>query len=176
MMPARSPAEMLLRQKERLELTDDQAKRLDALSKSQRDALKPQLSSMLRARADLADAEEKENLDGQRSALEKLAKIRVDQDIARRKAMKDARDVLTLEQRDRLPALMNRGAGRGGMRPGAAMGLRGRGGMPGGRGGMRRMGPPNGMPGAAGSANMRPGMMRMRPPVRDTIPSIPPVR
>ena len=100
--PAQSPAEMLLRQREHLQLTDDQAKRLEALGKTQRDALKPQRANILRAAADLADAEDKDNFDSQRSALEKMAKIRIDRDIAHRKAMKDAaRDVLTPEQRDR---------------------------------------------------------------------------
>jgi Spy/CpxP family protein refolding chaperone len=127
---------MLLSQKEHLQLTDDQAKRLDALGKAQRDALKPQRSNMLRAEADLADAEDRENLDAQRSALEKMAKIRIDEDIARRRAMKDARDVLTVEQRDLVPRAMMNGMGRGGRG--------GRGGMAGGPGGGRGMRPPGG--------------------------------
>jgi Spy/CpxP family protein refolding chaperone len=141
---------MLLRQRERLQLTDDQAKRLDALAKTQRDALKPQRSNMLRAQADLADAEDKENFDAQRSALEKMAKIRIDQDIAQRRAQKDARDVLTSEQRDLMPGPMIGGMGRGGRggRPGFGGGMMqgGRGGMFGTAGGARRMGPPNGPP------------------------------
>jgi Spy/CpxP family protein refolding chaperone len=159
-----SPAEMLLRQRERLELTDDQAKRLEALGKTQRDALKPQRSNMLRAQADLADAEERENLDAQRSALEKLAKIRIDEDIAHRKAMKDARDVLTAEQRDRAPGAMMGGRGRGGMGGGRGMmgGARGggRGMMGGARGGM-----------AGGRGGVPSAMPRRRPPVGDTTPS-----
>jgi Spy/CpxP family protein refolding chaperone len=149
MVPPRSPAEMLLRQRERLKLTDDQAKRLEALGKTQRDAIKPQRSNMLRAAADLADAEEKENFDSQRSALEKMAKIRIDQDIAQRKAMKDARDVLTPEQRDLMPGTMRRGMGRGGR--GGRAGF-GRGMMQPGRGGMGQ------------------GMPPMRPPVGATSP------
>jgi hypothetical protein len=118
---------------------------------------------MLRAQADLVDAEERENLDAQRSALEKLAKIRIDQDIARRKAMKDARDVLTTEQRDRLPKLMS-GPGRPGMRGGRGMMRPGSGPMADERGASRRMGPPVGMQ----ERTMRQGMPRMRPPGRDT--------
>ena len=139
---------MLLRQRERLQLTDDQAKRLDALAKTQRDALKPQHSNMLRAEADLADAEDKENFDAQRSALEKMAKIRIDQDMAQRRALKDARDLLTPEQRDLMPRPMMGGMGRGGpgMRPGFAGGMmqRGGGGAFGPPGSARRMGPPTG--------------------------------
>lgn len=165
MAPPGSPAEMLLRQREQLELTDDQAKRLETLAKTQKDVLKPNRATMLRAQADLADAEDKANFDAQRSALEKLAKIRIDEDIAHRKAMKDARDVLTQEQRDRMPGMMMRGMGRGmgGGRAGMP-GMAGRGGMR-GRGGMMgpgagRMGPPNGAPAARLNGRMRP----TRPP------------
>jgi Spy/CpxP family protein refolding chaperone len=160
MTPPRSPAEMLLRQRDGLQLTDDQAKRLEALGASQRDALKPNRANLLRAQADLADAEDRENLDAQRSALEKLSKIRIDREIAQRKSMQDARAVLTPEQRDRLPGLMMRGmrgmrGGRGGF-GGGTMG-RGRGFGRGAAG----MGP--GRPGPGGG--MRP-MPRIRPPMR----------
>jgi hypothetical protein len=165
---------MLLRQREHLKLTDDQAKRLEALGKTQRDALKPQRSNMLRAAADLADAEEKENFDSQRSALEKMAKIRIDQDIAQRKAMKDARDVLTPEQRDLMPGPMMRGMGRGGRggRAGFGRGMMqpGRGGMVGRAGGAGRMGPPSGTPGGPPNGGMGQGMPPMRPPVGATSP------
>jgi Spy/CpxP family protein refolding chaperone len=159
MTPPRSPAEMLLRQRDRLQLTDDQAKRLEALGASQRDALKPNRASSLRAQADLADAEDRENLDAQRSALEKLSRIRIDREIAQRKSMQDARAVLTPEQRDRLPGLMIGGmrGGRGGL--GGGMMGRGRGF---GRGGAGMA------PGRAGpGGGMRP-MLRMRPPMPDT--------
>ena len=138
---------MILRQKEHLQLTDDQAKRLEALGKAQSDALKPQRSSMLRAEADLADAEDRENIDAQRSALEKMAKIRIDEDIARRRAMKDARDVLTPEQRDLVPRPSMNGMGRGG-RGGGGNGMMqgGCGGAAGRPGGGKGMRPPSGSP------------------------------
>ena len=157
--PPRSPAEMLLRQRERLELTDDQAKHLEALGKTQRDALKPQSANVLRAQADLADAEEHENIDAQRSALEKLAKIRIDEDVAHRRAMKEARDVLTPEQRDRMPSPMVGGRGRGGMGGGRGM-MPGARGMGGARGGRPRMGPPDGFR----NGDMPPAFPRRRPP------------
>src|SRR5438477_8223217 len=64
------PAEMLLNQREELDLTADQVKRLEALAKTQRESLRPPRSQMLRAQADLADAEERDNIDAQRAALE----------------------------------------------------------------------------------------------------------
>jgi P pilus assembly/Cpx signaling pathway, periplasmic inhibitor/zinc-resistance associated protein len=166
MIPPRSPAEAFLRQRDRLQLTDDQAKRLEALSTSQRDALKPNRANFLRAQADLVDAEDHDNLDAERNALEKLSKLRIDQHISQRKAMMDARAVLTPEQRDRLPGLMARGmsGGRGGF--GGMMqrrGAFGRGGAAFGRG--RGFGPAQG-PGGPG-AGMRP-MPRMRPPRPDS--------
>jgi Spy/CpxP family protein refolding chaperone len=130
MPPAGPPAEMVLRQRERLQLTDDQVKRLEALSKSQRDALKPDRASMLRARADLVEAEDKDNFGQQRSALEKLAKIRIDRMMTMRQAMKETRDILTPEQRDRLPNRPMRGMGGRGGGGMAAMMQPGRGGAP----------------------------------------------
>lgn len=100
------PAARLLGAREELQLTDDQVKRLEALRTSQREALRPPRPARLRAQADLAEAQEKDNIDGERAALEKLAKLRVDEQVAFLKAAKDARDVLTPDQRDKAGGML----------------------------------------------------------------------
>jgi Spy/CpxP family protein refolding chaperone len=115
-----APAGMILGQRERLQLTDEQVRRLEALATTQREALRPNEPAMLRARADLMEAMQRDNIEGARTALDRLSRIRNDQVIAQMRARKEARDVLTAEQRTRLDD-MRAGAMRG-MRPVAGPG------------------------------------------------------
>ena len=110
------PAGRVLAAKEELSLTDDQVKRLEALRTSQREALRPPTPARLRAMADLAEAREKDNIDGERSALEKLARLRVDEQVAYLRAAKEARDVLTPDQREKVGGMLRRMPGGPGMR------------------------------------------------------------
>jgi len=97
-----APARMLLGQRERLQLTDEQVRRLEALDATQREALRPNEPAMLRVRADLMEAMQRDNIEGARTALDRLSRIRNDQVIAQMRARKESRDVLTAEQRARL--------------------------------------------------------------------------
>ena len=110
-----APARMLLGQRERLQLTDEQVRRLEALDATQREALRPNEPAMLRARADLMEAMQRDNIEGARTALDRLSRIRNDQVIAGMRARKEARDVLTAEQRARIDDMRAGGMRR--MRP-----------------------------------------------------------
>lgn len=108
-----SPAAKLAQHKAALNLTDDQVKRLEALAAQQKGALEPNVGAELRARADLADARKGEgDLVATRKAMDKLAQLRIDGQMAHLKAMQDARAILSAEQRDKLPA-MHGGMGMG---------------------------------------------------------------
>ena len=117
-----TPAAHVLQMKEHFKLTDEQVKKLEALNTAQAASLAPQRGAQLRVAADLADAMQGEgNLTAARAAMEKGAKLRIDAAIAHMQAMKDARAVLTTEQKGQLDAMhqmmMRRGGmGRGGMR------------------------------------------------------------
>ena len=129
-----APAAHLLRMREPLKLTDEQVKRLESLNASQTQALTPSRGAALRVEADLADAMQGEgNLVAARAAMEKGAKLHIDQAILHMQAMKDARAVLNADQRAQTDAMrsMMGNARAGGMR-----------GMPGGPGmGPQRMPP-----------------------------------
>lgn len=113
----RNPAEAVLRLRERLALTDEQVRRLEALATSQREALRPSGPDLLRARADLLEATSPDiDLDAARAALERLSRLRTDAALARLRARKEVRDVLTAEQRSKLDDLGVSGAGRMGPR------------------------------------------------------------
>lgn len=121
------PAAMLAQHKAALNLTDDQVKRLETLAAQQKGALEPNVGAELRARADLADARKGEgDLVATRKAMDKLAQLRIDGEMAHLKARQDARAILTTEQREKLPVMRGMGGG---------MGMEG--GMRGGRGDMR---------------------------------------
>ena len=99
--PAGSPAARLLGLRQQLELTDDQVKRLETLQQ----AAQPKSSEtdQLRARADLMDAMKGDgNLTAARAALDKMNRIRTDEQIARMKTQQDARAVLTAAQKTKL--------------------------------------------------------------------------
>lgn len=163
--PGGSPAAMLARLKQPLNLTDDQVKRLEALASQQRTALEPNVGAMLRARADLADARKGEgDIAATKKALEKLAALRIDQQVAHLKAAQEARAILTADQREKLGGM--RAAMRGGMMrrmrggPGGPMGMR-RGMGPMGPGGMMGPGGPQGQ--FRGRGPQGPGMGPGRP-------------
>jgi hypothetical protein len=120
--------------REQLDLTDEQVKRLEALQLAPR----PQRneSDALRARADLMDATKGDiNLEKARAALDRMARVRTDEQLARLKEQQEVRNVLTVAQRARLEAFrgagprsrgVDRGVARGG-RPGqVGPGMRGR--------------------------------------------------
>lgn len=113
MAPA-NPARAVLRHREALGLTDEQVKRLEALAQAQEKALQPQGPDRLRALADLWQAASGDvNLDAARAALERLSRLHNDAVLARLRARKEARDVLTPEQRTKLDALMRHAPARG---------------------------------------------------------------
>ncbi|MEI6739087.1 MAG: Spy/CpxP family protein refolding chaperone [Gemmatimonadaceae bacterium] len=147
------PAGMLLRQRDRLGLTADQVKKLEALQA----APQPQVNAadLLRARADLMDATRGDaNPEKARTAMDRMAKLRTDVAVARLKARQEARNVLTPAQKAQVDAMAQRMKGR--MR--GAMMQRMRGGQRGGqRGGLMGPGGPQGGPQGQGQG---PAMMR----------------
>lgn len=117
-----NPARLLLRHREALALTDEQVKRLEALAEAQQKALQPVGPDRLRALADLWQATSGDvNLDAARAALERLSRLQNDAVLARLRARKEARDVLTPEQRTKLDTMVRaaplRGSGRAMRRP-----------------------------------------------------------
>lgn len=96
------PARAVLALRQQLALTDDQVKRLEAMASAQQTSLRPDRAAQLRARADFIDAQQNDNLDAERAALDKIARLRTDAVMARLKARKSVKDVLTAEQRDKL--------------------------------------------------------------------------
>ncbi len=167
---ARAPAEHLLRMAPMLNLSDDQVSRLQSLASKQTAARRNDGPDLLRARADLMEATNGDiDVSAARAALERMSKLRIDAAVARLQEQKDARAVLTADQKARLDAMHaqmmqpmgamqghafmgrergmrgarmgGRGAGRAGM---GAPGMRGHGGpgMPGGpAGGMPPVAP-----------------------------------
>jgi Spy/CpxP family protein refolding chaperone len=111
-----SPARALIGQRERLQLTDEQVRRLEALAAQQRESLRPNEPAMLRARADLMEAMQRDNIEGARTAMERMSRLRTDASVARLQARKQARDVLTADQRTRVDEgrrmMTDRGMGR----------------------------------------------------------------
>ncbi|HYD54619.1 MAG TPA: Spy/CpxP family protein refolding chaperone [Gemmatimonadaceae bacterium] len=96
------PARAILAMRDRLALTDDQVRRLEALAATQREALRPNEPAMLRARADLMEATRRDDIPAARAAMERMARARTDLAVAHLQARKSARDVLTAEQRTKL--------------------------------------------------------------------------
>jgi Spy/CpxP family protein refolding chaperone len=120
--PRGNAAAMLLRLKERLALTDDQVKRLEAQAAA--GAPTVNASDMLRARADLMDAMQGDgNLGGARTALDRMSRLRTDRMIAGLKQRQEARAVLTADQKRTLDNLRDGARQRGGR---GARGIRGR--------------------------------------------------
>ncbi len=153
-------AGMLIAMQAQLELTDDQVKKLEAL----RNAPHPKLNEadLLRARADMLEATQGDgDLTKARAALDKMSRLRNDEQIARLKERQDVRNVLTSTQKTKLDNMrgMMRERMRDGMKQGMKQrmqmrpGMGGQGFAPGGRRG--RMG----APGRGMGPGMGPGMM-----------------
>lgn len=109
-----STAAVLLRQTERLALTETQTQRLQALVQAQRSAARTSPASQLRLRADLMDAMAGDaNPATVRSALDKISAAENDRIIASLRARQEALAVLTPEQQEKVKAARMQGARRG---------------------------------------------------------------
>ncbi len=123
------PAAHLIAMRQQFNLTDDQVKKLEAMKAAQQSALEPPRSAMLRAEADLMDAQKGDgDLAAARKAMEKMSQLHIDHMLAMMKAHQDVRAVLTADQKAKFDA----------MRAEHMRGMRG-------HGGMRGMGPMEGM-------------------------------
>lgn len=176
-----NPAAMLLRMRSQLNLTDDQAKKLEALQNSA--SPKPNASDRLRAQADLMDAMQGDgNLAKARTALDRMSALRNEQTIAALRQRQEVRAVLTTAQKSTLDNLrqqraekVRRGRGQGGRGLNRGQGPRGRGGPGMGADGMRGRGmggpgmggPGMGQPPMAPNGYRRRGMM---PPAGQELP------
>lgn len=101
------PAAAVLRMREQLQLDDAQVQRLENLRQNALPRVSE--SALMRARADLLDATRGDgNPDAARAALERINRIHVDQQVARIRARKDARDVLTAQQKTQLEQMERR--------------------------------------------------------------------
>ncbi len=163
-MMGRGPAGMLLAAKDRLELTPDQVKKLEALQAAPR--VQPNEAEMLRVRADMIEATKGDgDLTKARAALDKMSRLRNDEAITRLKARQDVRSVLTAAQKAKLDNMrgMMRGRMRQGMRKGMRQGMSQRMRMQGGPGMGQGFGP-GGRPGMGGGNG--PGMMGPNGPDR----------
>ena len=92
---------MLIGMKAQLELTDDQVRKLEAL----RNGPHPRRnkSELLRARADMMDAMQGDgDLPKARAAMDKMSRLRNDEQLARLKERQDVRSVLTASQKTKL--------------------------------------------------------------------------
>jgi Spy/CpxP family protein refolding chaperone len=125
------PAAGLIGMRQQLGLTDDQVRRLEAL-RSNMGAPRNE-AEMMRAQADLMEATRGDvNMNAARAALERINRIRVDEELAALKARQDIRNVLTAEQKSRLDAMrqngreaMGQGRGAQPMRQGFGPGMGG---------------------------------------------------
>ncbi len=98
------PASQLVRMRAQLELTDDQVKKLEALQSTPQPTLNE--ADMLRARADLMDATKGDvSLEKARAALDRMARVQTDVQIAQLKSRQDLRNVLTVPQRAQFDAM-----------------------------------------------------------------------
>ncbi len=102
-----SPVAALLRQRERLGLTDAQVQQLTQLASAQRSesprgATGVAPSERLRLRADLMDARASGNTAAMRASLDKASALRNAQRVAAMEAREKVRAVLTTEQRAKL--------------------------------------------------------------------------
>ena len=99
------PAHAILALRDDLQLTDGQVSKLKALETTQFALLSRETAAFLRAEADLLDAIRRDDLAVRRLALEKRAKIAIDAEVARLQADKDARALLTADQRAKLATI-----------------------------------------------------------------------
>lgn len=112
-----SGAGMLIALKAQLGLTDEQVKRLEAIREAPHP--KPNAADQLRARADMIEATQGDgDLAKARAALDKMSRLRNDEQIARLKERQDIRNVLTAAQKTKLDNMrgMMRNCMKGAMR------------------------------------------------------------
>lgn len=132
---AGSPAAMILSQREKLGLTDDQVNRLETL-KSSFAASEPQPAALAALRQELADASKGEaNISAARAAMNKINEANTNAMVARLEARNQARAVLNADQQAQFDAQENRRPVAGMMMGGMGFGGPGGPGGPGGRGG-----------------------------------------
>jgi Spy/CpxP family protein refolding chaperone len=122
------PAALFLRQRDRLQLTDEQVRRLEALANAPRP--RGNAADLLRARADLMDAMQGDgNLTAAKAAMDRMASLRTAQALDGMKRLQEARAVLTPAQRAQVEQARRglRGErmqrGRGGRGPGMGRGM-----------------------------------------------------
>lgn len=136
-----SPAAMILSQREKLGLTDDQVNRLETL-KSSFAATEPAPATLITLRQELAEASKGEaNIAAARAAMNKINEANANAMIARLEARNQARAVLNADQQAQFDATESNRPMAGLM---GGMGGPGGPGAPGGRGGrgQGRGGPP----------------------------------
>jgi Spy/CpxP family protein refolding chaperone len=101
------PAAVLLRMRQQLNLTEAQVARLETLRKSPLTQVSE--SARLRAQADLVDAMRGDgNPEAARAALERMHKLQIDRQVAQIRARKEAREILTAEQKSQVDQLQRR--------------------------------------------------------------------
>jgi len=97
---------MLIRQRERLGLTDAEVQRLEQIAAATRQAMRRYMADLMRAHADLLEATGGDiQLEAARAALDRMARLHTEIAMAQLRAARDARQVLSPEQRARLEAL-----------------------------------------------------------------------
>lgn len=142
-----SPAAMILNQREKLGLTDDQVNRLETL-KAAFVSTEPAQADMIKLRQDLATASQGEaNISAARAAMNKINEATTNAMVARLDAHNKARAVLNADQQvqfDQMEARRPMAGMMGGMGFGGQGGRGGDG--AGGRGGRGRGGPPPTIP------------------------------
>jgi Spy/CpxP family protein refolding chaperone len=99
------PARSILALRDDLQLTEAQVSKLRSLETTQLALLSRETAAFLRAEADLLDAIRRDDLAVRRLTLEKRARVAIDAEVARLQTEKDARAVLTADQRAKLAAL-----------------------------------------------------------------------
>lgn len=104
------PAAQVLRFTQQLALSDAQIRRLQTLEKAQDGAMGKAISAYLRAEADFLDASRGEDLLIRRTTLERRAKAAIDGEMARLKAERETRALLTAAQSQTYATLVDRPA------------------------------------------------------------------
>jgi Spy/CpxP family protein refolding chaperone len=110
-MPMPGPAMMLMHRKD-LGLSAAQVQRLEALAATQKQAMDRLMPQAMQAMSDLAAAASGEvNVEAARAAHDRLARIHTEMLVANLQALKEARQILTPEQRSRWDAMISQMGG-----------------------------------------------------------------
>ncbi|MEO6064498.1 MAG: hypothetical protein ABIP49_01785 [Lysobacterales bacterium] len=104
------PATQVLQLAQQLALSDAQILRLQTLERAQDIAMGKAISAYLRAEADFRDASRGEDLVARRATLERRAKAAIDGEMARLKAERETRALLTATQAETYATLVDRPA------------------------------------------------------------------